>query len=652
MKKLFLTALLLGLAFLVACSGGGGGAPINNLNPGNPTPTPTPTPAPAVQNGLQVTPSVVSIAAGATQQFSAMAAFSDGSSKDMSSSCQWSSSDTSIATVSSSGLASGLSVGVVTITAQSGSFKSTATLTITNAGTNLLSISVTPVNTSIPVNTSQQYAATGNYSDGSSRDLTALVSWNSTSTSVATIDVNGNATATGVGSTTISATLGSVSGSTGLSVTAPTISSITVTPVGLTLGIGITQQYTATALYTNGTSADLSTGVTWNSSTPSVASVNNSGLATTLAAGQTTITATVGSFSDTSTLTVVAANLLSIAVTPSPDTIAVGTNVQLTATGTFDDGSTQVLTAVTWSSSASNVAIVDANGNVTGTGVGPATISAKSGTVTGTASLTVTAATLQSIAVTPVNPTMAIGTTRQFTATGSFSDLSTQDITTSVLWSSSAPAVATINDQGLATSITAGGPITITATLGSVSGSTTLTVANISLVSITITPANPRIDQGTSIRFTATGKFSDNSTSSNLSGLSWKSSKANIANVRQTGIAHGKKSGSVTISATASGVTGTTTLTVGTGTLQSIVISPANPSVAAGSTQQFTATGTFSDASTQDVTLNTHWSSSVSSVATIANGPGAGLATTTGVGTTVIGANSGGVTATTNLSTH
>ena len=651
MKKLVLTALLISLALLVACSGGGSGAPGNNLKPGAPAPTPTPTPAPATQNGVQVSPSVVSIAAGATQQFSAMASFSDGSSKDMSSSSQWSSSDTSIATVSSSGLASGVSVGVVTIKAVSGAFQSTATLTITNAGTNLLSISVTPVNASIPVNTSQQYAATGNYSDGSSRDLTALVSWNSNTTSVATIDVNGNATATGVGSATISATLGAISGSTGLTVTSPTISSITVTPVGLTLGIGVTQQYTATALFTNGTSADLSAGVTWTSSLPNVASINSSGLATTLTAGQTTITATVGAFSDTSTLTVVAANLLSIAVTPSPDTIAVGTSVQLTATGTFDDGSTQVLTAVTWSSSASGVAIVDASGNVTGTGVGPATISAKSGTVTGNASVTVTAATLQSIAVTPANPSMAIGTTRQFTATGTFSDSSTQDITTSVLWSSSAPTVATINNQGTATSIKVG-TSTITATLGAASGSTTLTVANISLVSIAITPANPRIDQGTSIRFTATGTFSDNSTSTSLSGLSWKSSKPNIANVRQTGIAHGKKSGSVTISATASGVTGSTTLTVGTGTLQSITITPANSSVAAGSTQQFTATGTFSDASTQDVTLNTHWSSSVASVATIANGPGAGLATTSGIGTTVIGGNSGGVTATTNLSTH
>jgi hypothetical protein len=92
---------------------------------------------------------------------------------------------------------------------------------------------------------------------------------------------------------------------------------------------------------------------------------------------------------------------------------------------------------------------------------------------------------------------------------------------------------------------------------------------------------------------------------------------------------------------------------VGNGTLVSIAISPINPSIAVGGTQQFAAIGTFSDATTQDVTLNTHWSSSSSSVATIANGPNlAGLASTTGIGVTTIGANSGGIQTSTSLSAH
>jgi len=244
---------------------------------------------------------------------------------------------------------------------------------------------------------------------------------------------------------------------------------------------------------------------------------------------------------------------------------------------------------------------------------------------------------------------MSVGTTKQFTATGTFSDSSTQDITTSVIWSSSTGAAATINGQGLASSV-ATGSTTITATLGAVTGSTSLTVSTAHLVSITVLPANPRIAKGTSIKFTASGTFSDGSVATNLSGISWKSSKPSIASLRGSGICHGKKGGSVTISASASGITGTTTLTVGIGTLVSLVIAPANSTAAAGTLQPFTATGTFSDASTQDITLNAHWSSSHATVATVANAPSAaGTVNCIAAGATTIGANSGGITGSTTL---
>jgi hypothetical protein len=548
-------------------------------------------------------------------------------------------------------MASGVTSGVVTITATSGSIHATATLTVTVAAANLTAINVAPAALSIPVNTTQQFTATGAYSDGSSRDLTALVSWGS-STSAATVDANGLASGVASGTTTISATLGAISGSTTLTVNAPVIVLITVSPDGLTLGAGIKQQYTATATYTDGSSQDLATGVTWTSSDNGIAGIDSNGLATTAGQGTVTITATAGAFSDTATLTVVPASLISISVTPANPSIALGTNQLFIATGNFNDGSTQQLPSVTWSSSNLNVASINAAGLATSTGSGTVTITASSGSVSGTASLTVTTATLVSIAVTPSSSGMAIGTTKQFTATGTFSDSSTQDITASVLWSSSSPAVATINNQGLASSVAAG-TTTITATVGSVSGSTGLTVSVVKLVSIAISPASPRIQQHTLIKLTAIGTFSDSSTTSNLSGLSWKSSKPQIASIRSSGVANGKKLGTATITASASGISGTTVLTVSNGTLSSIAITPAAPSVALGSPQQFTATGTFSDATTQDVTLNTHWSSSSSSVATIANGPnGAGLATTNGVGSTAIGANAGGVTSSTTMTVH
>jgi uncharacterized protein YjdB len=602
---------------------------------------------------LQVSPGTTAIGAGATQQFSATGKFSDGSSKDMTGSVTWSTSDSAIATIDASGMAHGVASGTATITAKSGTIQGVASLNITVAAVNLVSISVSPAAFSIPVNTAQQFTATGSYTDGSSRDLTALVTWASSANSVATIDATGVATGVAAGPTTISATLGSVSGSTSLTVASPTISFLTVSPDGLTLGMGIKQQYTATAVYSDGSSQDLSSGVTWSSSDTSVTTIDGNGLATTVGAGTATITATVGAVSDTASLTVVVVHLLSVSITPANSSIALGTTQQFTATGLFDDGSTQQLPSVVWSSSNVNVASINASGLATSTGPGTATITAASGSVSGTTSLIVTSAALVSIAVTPVNPSMAIGTTKQFTATGTFSDTSTQDITASVLWSSSSASVATISNQGLASSV-ATGTTTIAATFGPVSGSTTLTVSTAHLVSINISPANPTIQRHTLIKFTASGTFSDSSVATNLSGLAWKSNHPNIASIRSTGVANGKKLGSVTISASASGVTGTTTLTVSNATLSSIAITPAAPNVALGSTQQFTATATFSDLSTQDVTLNTHWSSSAASVATIANGPGAaGLATTAGIGSTVIGANAGGVAApTVTLTVH
>ncbi len=632
-----LIVLALTLA-LVACGSGG-----SSSNSNNPPPSAT-----ASLTSLQVAPGAASVAPGAVQQFTATGKYSDGSSKDLTASAQWKTSDSAIASVAA-GKLTAVGAGTVMVTATSGKLSASATVQVTSAATNLASIAISPVAASLPVNTSLQFTATGTYKDGSSRDLTALVNWASFSTATATINPSGLATGIAAGSTTITASLGSIAGTTSLTVTAPTISSIVVTPDGLTLGIGIGQQYTATAIYSDGSTQDLVSGVTWSSSALGVATINASGLATTVGPGTATITAKVGSFSDTTLLTVVAANLVSISVTPTPVSIAVGTDQQFSAIGSFNDGSTQLLTSVSWSSSSSSVASVNSAGLATAVGTGTATITATSGSVSGTAALTVTGATVTSITVTPANSNMPVGTTKQFTATAGFSDGSSEDVTASVLWGSSKPAVASINNQGLVSSV-ATGSTTISAVLGSVTGTTNLTVTTVKLVGIAILPSNPRIEARTFVKFTAVGTFSDGSTGSNLAGVSWKSSTPKVASMRSSGTAFGKKTGSATITASASGLKGTTTLTVSNGTLVSVAITPANSTVSNGATQQFTATGTFSDSTTQDITLNVHWSSSHASVATIANAPStAGLATTAGVGTTTIGANSGGITSSTSL---
>ncbi|HUJ17270.1 MAG TPA: DUF3443 family protein [Nitrospirota bacterium] len=140
--------------------------------------------------------------------------------------------------------------------------------------------------------------------------------------------------------------------------------------------------------------------------------------------------------------------------------------------------------------------------------------------------------TLKSIAVTPANPNVALGITEQFTATGTYSDNSLRDITTSVTWTSSAPNVASISNtagsEGLAGSGSQG-QTTITATLGIVSNFTDLTVTPPVLATIDVDPANPSIALGSGQQFTATGHYSDNTTSDLTTSVTWTASAPDIA---------------------------------------------------------------------------------------------------------------------------
>jgi Bacterial Ig-like domain (group 2) len=428
----------------------------------------------------------------------------------------------------------------------------------------------------------------------------------------------------------------------------PALRSITVMPANATIATGTTEPFTATGNYSDGSTKSLTGSVGWQSQNTNAATITTGGMATAKAAGSSTIMATSGSVTGSTLLTVTSATLVSIAVTPANPSIAKGTTKQFTATGTFSDNSTQNLTSTaTWSSQTTGVATISAGGLAAGVAAGASTIQAVSGTVNGSTTLTVTSATLVSIAVTPANPSIAKGTTKQFTATGTFSDNSTQNLTSTATWSSQTTGVVTIAAGGLATGV-ATGTSKIEAASGAVDGMTELTVIATSptLVSIAVTPTNPSIAKGKTQQFTATGTFSDNSTQNLTSTATWSSQTTNVATITAGGLATGAGTGMSTIKAASGAISGTTTLTVTAPTLVSIAVKPANPSIATGGTEQFSATGTFSDNSTQNLTSTATWSSQTTSVATIAAG---GLATAVGTGMSKIQATSGGVSGSSTL---
>ncbi|MGA2957592.1 MAG: Ig-like domain-containing protein [Thermodesulfobacteriota bacterium] len=247
----------------------------------------------------------------------------------------------------------------------------------------LSSIAVTPANPSVPAGVNQQFIALGTYSDGTSHDITTQVTWTSSNTSEATVSNSGLATAITVGTATITATSGSISGSTTLTVTPATLSSIAVTPnpfplefssfpTLLSIPVGATLQFTALGTYSDGTSHDITTQVTWTSSNPAAATISSSGLATAFAAGTANITATFETISGSTTLTVTSATLSFITVIPS---IPVGVTQQFVAIGTNPDGSTRDITQqVTWTSSNTSVTTVNSSGQATAIAAGAAVL--------------------------------------------------------------------------------------------------------------------------------------------------------------------------------------------------------------------------------------------------------------------------------------
>ena len=234
----------------------------------------------------------------------------------------------------------------------------------------------------------------------------------------------------------------------------------------------------------------------------SIATVNSSGLVSALSAGSVTVDISYNGQNDSATITVnpVPVTLQAINVTTPVSTSVVGTTLPLTATGSYSDSSTDDLSnSVTWSVSDPAIASINNSGLLTAISPGMVTVTAVDGTVSDSVTVNVdpVPVTLQSIAVTPTNNNLVAGNTVQLTATGSYSDSSTANITSSVTWSVSDPAIATVDNNGLVTSLS-DGSVTVTATSGALINSVTVNVdpVPVTLQSIAVTPTNNNLAAG------------------------------------------------------------------------------------------------------------------------------------------------------------
>jgi hypothetical protein len=490
----------------------------------------------------------------------------------------------------------------------------------------LVSVAITPSDVTLPKGTTQQLRATGTYSNGTSKDVTASANWSTTPAGEATVgnapDNKGLLQAVAMGQSTLVASVAggasgaTVSGHATVSVQAAALTSISINSAPASVALGLKQQLTATGTYSDASTSDITATANWTSSDPTIASVNG-GQVTALKPGATTISATSGSFSSSSRVTVTAAALTSIAITPSNPFIAKGSKQQFTATGTYTDGSTQNLTnAVTWNVSA-GASITNA-GLLTGTSPGSVSVTVQMGSISGSSSATVSAATLTSISVTPTTATVHKGLTQQFAATGTYSDGSTADLTAAVNWSASSGA--SITGQGVATG-TAVAASAIIATSDSIHGTATLTVTPAALVSITVTPAAATIARGTTQQFSAHGAYSDGSIQDLTASATWSAS-AGVA-ITSTGLATGTAVSSATVTVASALIGNTAALSVILPAISSIAVQPASVSLGIGGHQQYTAIATYADGVQADLTSSVVWHSGTPSVVAFV---GSGLA--------------------------
>ncbi len=247
--------------------------------------------------------------------------------------------------------------------------------------------------------------------------------------------------------------------------------------------------------------------------------------------------------------------------------------------------------------------------------------------------------TLSSIAITAASSSIGIGAGDQFTATGTYSDNSHGDLTTSATWTSSNPATAPISPVGLATAV-AVGKTNITAKSGTVTSPLfSLTVIPPTLVSIFI-EGDESLKVGAMGQFVAGGYYSDSSEKFPLAGVIWSSSNPGTATISTAGVATAKAVGTTNIAASSGSVI-SPAIPLAVPSIKSIAIMPNRATLMPQQTQQFVATGTYSDSTTGDITSCATWTSSNPATATISS---AGLATANAVGTTNITARSGTVT--------
>jgi len=313
---------------------------------------------------VEMTPATASVAVYATQQFTGVAF--NVAHQPIAATISWRSSNVSIATVNSSGLATGVAPGDVMIIATADDKADTTQVHVVPPP--VVSVEVTPSSATIIVGVTQQF--TGVAFDALHLPIpSASISWSSIDASIATVSASGLATGVVPGDVVITASAEGKSGTAQLHVNRKQASSVEVTPSWASIIVGTTRQFTAVA-FDESHQPIANVPISWSSSDASIASVSASGLATGVAPGDVMIIATADGKTATPQLHVNRKPAASVEVTPSSASIIVGATRQFT--GVALDAAHQPIAdaTISWSSNNASIATVSASGLATGVAPG------------------------------------------------------------------------------------------------------------------------------------------------------------------------------------------------------------------------------------------------------------------------------------------
>lgn len=549
---------------------------------------------------------------------------SDGSIRDVTQDASWSSADTSVAWVQKGKLV-GVGPGITQVMASYAGRSASAKVMVTTEG--LRAIELMPESVVLPKGSRVELSVVGVFDEDARRDITSLVRWRSSDKAVARVQDN-SVLGEDVGTASIEATLGAVTGSTQLTVTDARLVDLQVFAPRSSMPMGTAMQLLAEGRFSDGEVSDVSALVEWASQDSNLASIDEHGLLSAHNSGRVSVSARLLGRVAAATISVTAAELRAIAVTPSGAALGVGARLQLHATGRFSDGSTlDVTTRAKWQARNPNLLTVSdetlSKGVARAVQPGRTSVSAALGGVSGITSVVVTAPLLVAITLSPAKISIVDGAVRQLTAMGRYTDGTTADLTGDVSWGIDDPAIATIAGAGAGDAARPGmlqslqaGRATLTAALAGVKGTAELTVTDHVPVRLEVDD-DFVLPRGASRSLTAMVTYSDGERAEVTDVVQWQSSDPQVVSVSADGRVSALEFGDAAISAQLGGASAGLAISVGDPVLEVLSLDAAAGPFVPDAMYALRATAVYSDGSLRDVTQDVVWTSSAPAIATV-----------------------------------